>query len=153
MYLALVYLHIVGVVIFAIAHGVSMFAAFRVRREADPRIVSAILGMSKTAVLVLYLGLLLLLVGGIGAAWHAGLLLAPWAIASYVVLITLIGVMYVVATPYYVRVREVVGADGDAAPDPEALRELLDTRRPEILVAVGSIGLLVLLWLMVVRPT
>jgi hypothetical protein len=29
---------------------------------------------------------------------------------------------------------------------------MLDTRRPEILLAVGSIGLLVLIWLMVLRP-
>ena len=93
MYQALVLLHLVGVVVFAIAHGVSIFAAFRVRREADPRIVAAILDMSKSAVLLLYLGLVLLGVGGLGAAWQAGLLLAPWAIASYVVLIIVIGVM------------------------------------------------------------
>ena len=153
MYQSLVFLHLVGVVVFAIAHGVSIFAAFRVRREADPRVVAALLGMSKTAVLLLYVGLLTLLVGGVGAAWHAGVLLAPWAIASAVVLIVVIAVMYAVATPYYVRVREVVSGEGEAAPDPDALRALLDTRRPELLTAVGASGLLVLLWLMVVRPT
>lgn len=152
MYLALVYLHIVGVVLFAIAHGVSMFAAFRVRRESDPRVVAALLGMSKSAVLVVYLGLLLLLIGGIGAAWRAGLLLAPWAIASYVTLIAVIAIMYGVATPYYVRVRTLVEGAGDIAPDPAELSRLLDTRGPEILAIVGSVGMLVLLWLMVVRP-
>ena len=152
MYQALVLLHLVGVVVFAIAHGVSIFAAFRVRREADPRIVAAILDMSKSAVLLLYLGLVLLGVGGLGAAWQAGLLLAPWAIASYVVLIIVIGVMYGVATTYYIHVREMVSRDGADAPDPDVLRQILDTRRPEVLTGVGSLGMLVLLWLMVVRP-
>ena len=152
MYQALVLLHLVGVVVFAIAHGVSIFAAFRVRREADPRIVAAILDMSKSAVLLLYLGLVLLGVGGLGAAWQAGLLLAPWAIASYVVLIIVIGVMYGVATTYYIAVREMVSRDGPDAPDPDVLRQTLETRRPEVLTGVGSLGMLVLLWLMVVRP-
>jgi hypothetical protein len=29
---------------------------------------------------------------------------------------------------------------------------MLDTRRPEILLLVGAVGLLILLWLMVLRP-
>lgn len=152
MYQTLVFLHLVGVVIFAVAHGVSIFAAFRVRRETDPRIVAAVLDMSKSAVKLLYLGLLMLGVGGLGAAWQAGLLLAPWAIASYVVLIIVIGVMYGVATTYYIHVRDMVSRDGPDAPDRDVLRQTLDTRRPEVLTGVGSLGMLVLLWLMVVRP-
>lgn len=152
MYQTLVFLHVVGVVIFAIAHGVSIFAAFRIRRETDPRVVAAILGLSKRAVPVLYVGLVLIGIGGFGAAWGAGLLLAPWLVASVVVLIAVLVVMWVVATPYYVRVREMVGTDGNEDFDPDVLRRTLDTRRPEILTSVGGIGLLVLLWLMVVRP-
>ncbi|HET7168651.1 MAG TPA: DUF2269 family protein [Candidatus Limnocylindrales bacterium] len=152
MYQALVLVHIIGVVVFAIAHGVSMFTVFRVRRETDPRVVAALLGLSKSAVALLYVGLIVLLVGGLGAAWHANLLLSPWAIASYVVLIVVIAVMGIVATPYYVRLRELVGGEGSATLDAAELHEALDTRRPELLAIVGSVGLLVLLWLMVMRP-
>ncbi|HET7726923.1 MAG TPA: DUF2269 family protein [Candidatus Limnocylindrales bacterium] len=151
MYQGLVFLHLVGVLVFAIAHGVSIFAAFRVRGERDPKVVAAILGLSKIAVGLLYVGLLLLGIGGLGAAWSAGTLLAPWAIASYVVLVVVLGVMYALATPYYVKVRELVG-DGTAAVDPVELERMLATRRPEILAGVGAIGLLVLVWLMVYRP-
>lgn len=151
MYQGLVFLHLVGVVVFALAHGVSMFAAFRVRREHDPAVVAALLGMSKVAVLVLYVGLILLGAGGLGAAWNAGVLLAPWAVASYAVLVAVIAVMYMVATTYYVRVRELVG-DGRLPVDQDELQRVLRTRRPEVLMAVGSTGLLVLVWLMVVRP-
>ena len=150
MYQALVLTHLLGVVVMAVAHGVSIFAAFRVRRETDPRIVAAILGMSKSAVMVLYLGFLLLAVGGFGAAWQSGVLLAPWAIASYVVLAVVIGVMYTVATGYYIGLRELAN---DADVDPGALRAAMETRRPEALAVVGISGLLILLWLMVVRPT
>ena len=150
MYQALVLIHLVGVVVMAVAHGVSIFAAFRVRRETDPGIVAALLSMSKSAVMVLYVGFLLLAIGGFGAAWQSGVLLAPWAIASYVVLGVVIGVMYSVATGYYVRLREMAGGE---ASDPGALRAALDTRRPEVLAVVGTSGLLILLWLMVVRPT
>lgn len=162
MYQALVYLHLVGVVVMAVAHGVSIFAAFRVRGESDPSIVAAVLGMSKTAVGLLYVGFLLMAVGGFGAAWQAGVLLAPWTIASYVVLVVVIAVMYVVATPFYVRVREMAsaaggaggsGATSDAAPDAAAIHAALATRRPEILALVGTAGLLILVWLMVVRPS
>ena len=149
MYQALVFIHLVGVVVMAVAHGVSIFAAFRVRRETDPRIVAAVLGMSKSAVKLLYVGFLLLAIGGLGAAWHSGVLLAPWAIASYVVLAVVIGVMYGVATAYYVRLREMAAAE---VGDPGALRAALDTRRPEVLAIVGTSGLLILMWLMVVRP-
>lgn len=151
MYQALVFLHLVGVVVFAIAHGVSMFAAFRVRGERDPKVIAAILGLSKLALGTLYLGLLLLGIGGLGAAWSAGALLAPWAIASYVVLVIVLGAMYALATPYYVKVRELVG-DGTAEVNPAELERMLATRRPETLVAVGGVGLLVLVWLMVFRP-
>ena len=153
MYQALVLIHIVGVVVMAVAHGVSIFAAFRVRRETDPRIVAAVLGMSKSAVMVLYIGFLLLAIGGFGAAWQAGTLLAPWAIASYVVLVVVVSVMYAVATPYYVRVRELASGTGEDVVDASAMQAALDTRRPEILAIVGTTGLLILLWLMVVRPS
>lgn len=152
MYQALVFLHLLGVVVMAVAHGVSIFAAFRVRRESDPRIVAAILGMSKTAVLFLYLGFLSMAIGGFGAAWQAGTLLAPWAIASYVVLVVVTGVMYAVGTGYYVGLRALASGDGGEV-DADAMRTALASRRPEILAIVGSSGFLILLWLMVVRPT
>ncbi|MGK2850420.1 MAG: DUF2269 family protein [Candidatus Limnocylindrales bacterium] len=152
MYQALVFLHLLGVVIMAVAHGVSIFAAFRVRGESDPGIVAAVLGMSKTAVMLLYVGFLLMAVGGFGAAWQAGVLLAPWTIASYIVLVLVISVMYVVATPFYVRVRELASGPGGQAPDVEAMEAALATRRPEVLAFVGGTGAIVLLWLMVVRP-
>ncbi len=153
MYQALVFVHIVGVVVFAAAHGVSMFVAYQVRRQRDPRSVAMLLTMSQRAVLVSHGGMLLLGVGGLGAAAVGGLLLAPWVVASAIVLVAVALMMGMVATPYYVGLRAIVGIDG-AAPsvDADELERRLVTSRPDILLAVGGIGALVLLWLMVSKP-
>jgi hypothetical protein len=150
MYTGLVFVHLVGLVVFAVAHGVSVFAAFRARRERDARVIGTLLDVSKNAVGGLYIGLVLLGIGGLGAAWQGNLLTAPWIVGSYVALAVVLVVMWSVATPYYVKIRELAtdpaaGADG-------RLTEALDSRRPEVLLAVGGIGLLVLVYLMVLKP-
>jgi hypothetical protein len=147
-----VFVHLVGVLVFAAAHGASMFLAFRLRGESDPAAVAGHLATSQVATRIAYVGLVLLAVGGLGAAASAGLLLAPWVVASYVVSIVVIVVMYTVATPYYGRLRKLV-AEAAADPDGAALTSLLASRRPEVLLLVGGVGLLVLFWLMVFRPT
>jgi cytochrome bd-type quinol oxidase subunit 2 len=154
-----VLLHILGLVIFAVCHGVSMFVAFRIRPMRDPRPIAAALEASSAAVGPMYLGLLLLIVGGLGAAAGGDLWTQPWIIASAIVLVAVLAVMYMVATPYYRRVREAVGASvqgkpvGGSTASVDELAALLDTRRPEILMVVGGGGLVILLWLMVLRPT
>jgi len=68
--------------------------------------------------------------------------------------------MYLVGTKYYVQVRHAVGqpAPQDShrttfeTLDPDALARLLDTRRPELLAAIGGGGLIALIALMVLKP-
>ena len=154
-----VLIHIAGMAIFVACHGVSMFVSFRIRSQREPRAIAAAMEASSAAILPMYLGLTLLLVGGLGAAAGANLWTQPWVIASAIVLVVVITVMYMVATPYYVRVRQAVGATTRGKPpegpqaSPEELAALLDTRRPELLLLVGGGGLLILLWLMVLKPT
>ena len=150
-----VFAHLVGVVLFAVSHGASVFVAFRVRGERDRRALASLLGMSKAALGPMYMGLLLIVLGGLGAAAALDLWFEPWILASAVVLVVVLGVMYSVASPYYDRVRQAVGdpaTEAGPAADEAALSALLDTRRPEILVTVGGLGLVILLWLMVVKP-
>ena len=65
-------------------------------------------------------------------------------------------VMWAVASPYYMRIREIQieepAPDGTATMTWDDLKGQLDTRRPEILLSVGTIGLLLLVWLMVIKP-
>ena len=154
-----VLLHLIGLVVFAAGHGVNMVAAFRVRTQRDVRAVAAGLEASSAALGLVYVGLLLLIIGGLAAAWAGDQFGKPYVIASIVVLIVVIAAMYMIATPYYGRIREAVGlrppkgATEPAAPvGPDELAKLLDTRRPEALLTVGGLGLLILLWLMVIKP-
>jgi hypothetical protein len=153
-YTWLVVLHLLGLLLFVGAHGVSAWVAFRVRGEHDRSIIEALLGLSLTGTRIAYVGLLALVLGGLGAAWDAGLLLAPWVIASYVVLVVVLGVMYSVASPYYMGIRQAIEPKpGAGAPIADAdLVARLDSRRPEILATVGGIGLVVLVWLMTAKP-
>ncbi|HEY3522313.1 MAG TPA: hypothetical protein VGK63_01305, partial [Candidatus Limnocylindrales bacterium] len=76
----LVFVHLLGVVGFVAAHGVSMWTAFAIRRARDRDVLIALLGLSKRAVGHTYAGLLLLAIGGLGAAWVSDQLLATWVV-------------------------------------------------------------------------
>ena len=153
-----VLLHLLGLVVFVACHGVSMFAAFALRQQKDPRAVASTLAVSQRATRFAYLGLLLLIVGGVLAASSTNLWGQAWIIWSVVVLIAVLIAMYSVATPYYIRLRQTVG-DGLQAgtadvPDGRPGRTHPDARhrRPDVLLLVGGLGIVVLVSLMVLKP-
>jgi hypothetical protein len=153
MYLWLVALHLVGLAVFLMAHGVSIWVAFRVRGERNRDVIASMLGLSLRASQVLYLGLLLLGIGGLGAAFSAGWLTTTWNLASYVVVVVVLAAMYSIASPYYHGLRAGLdGAAGAPALDDEALVARLQSRRPEALAVVGGSGLVILVLLMVLKP-
>ncbi len=116
MYQWLVFAHLVGLVIFALCHGVSVFVAFRVRRIDDPTVAAGYLQLSQSANRAMYLGLLLLAVGGIGAASVNNLWGQTWVWSSVVVLIAVIALMYVVGASYYYRLRDALAGKDGAEP-------------------------------------
>jgi hypothetical protein len=150
-----VFAHLAGLVLFAISHGASAFMAFRVRGARDRQTVAALLEVGAMSISPMYGGLLLLIIGGLGAAWVANLWGQPWIIASIVVFILVLVTMWAVASPYYMNLRKALaemGPDGNPAMTDASLFAQLDSRRPEILAAVGTGGLLLLVWLMVIKP-
>lgn len=155
----IVLLHVVGAFLFVIAHGVSAFAAFAIRSaKTDPSRVRALLEMSGTSLGVMYIGLLMLLVGGIWGGIAGGHFARGWIWTAIIVLVVVTVAMYAMASRYYALVRNAVGLPsmvdkeptGSASPD--ELAALLTNRRPEALVTIGGVALLVLLWLMVLKP-
>ena len=150
-----VFAHLAGLVLFAISHGASAFMAFRLRAAPDMATARALLGVGQLSIGPMYVGLLLLIVGGLGAAAGADLWGRPWIIASIVVLVAVLIVMWAVASPYYMGLRkslEEPPPDGQPTASWDAVRAQLDSRRPEVLLVVGTAGLLVLVWLMVIKP-
>ena len=76
-------------------------------------------------------------------------------------LVLIAGAMYPLGSQYYARVRHAVGLrtyqdkkdDPHPVPSsPAELDALLSSNRPGLLAAIGGLGLLVIIWLMVLKP-
>lgn len=149
-----VFLHIAGVFAFLVAHGVSVGVAFRLRRERDPRRIMALLDLSSWSTSLMYIGILLLLTGGIVAGFVGDWWGSGWIWVSLGTLLVVIVAMYAVASGYYKRLRLIVGAmaDGSQAVSEGQLAGLLEGPRPWILAVIGFGGLLFILYLMLFKP-
>ncbi len=160
LYPLLVVVHVAGAFLFALAHGVSLFVSFRLRRERELERVRALLDLSASTVGVVYGSLVLLLLAGVWAMiWH-GWWRYGWPWLALAVLLGVAVHMSQRGTVHYVRVRHAAGlrAYGDppgrpappAAPD--VLRRLLAAPRAEELALSGGMGFLVITWCMVAKP-
>jgi hypothetical protein len=135
--------HVLAAFAFAMAHGVSVFAAFAMRSSKEPSAVRTLLTVSGTSIGTLYISLLVLL------------------LAAIAVVVIVIVAMYAMASRYYASVRSAVGMPsmndkkGEPPPEPvpnEELARILDTRRPETLALIGFGGFAILVWLMELKP-
>ena len=156
----IVLLHIVGAFIFVLAHGASIVMATQVSRERDPRRIAVLLELSSAAIGPAYIGLLLLLVGGIWASIDGGFFARGWPWAALGLLIAITIAMYAIATRFYRQLRDAVGMarpGANAGPPPAPLSDAeiiaLAGKSPVMpLAAIGFGGLLIILWLMVLKP-
>jgi hypothetical protein len=155
----LVWLHVFGAFLFAFGHGTSAVVAFKVRGERERPRIAALLEVSQLSQGAMYVGLVLLLAGGIAAGvvgqWFGQL----WLWAAIAVLVLVLILMYSIASPYYGQLRGSLGQAAyqrKGAPSQPlsdaAVVALLQSRRPEALTAIGTIGLAIILWLMVFKP-
>jgi hypothetical protein len=159
MYLYIVLLHVAGAFIFVLAHGVSIAVSMRLPSVRSREQAAALLDLSQMAVGGLYVGLLLLLAGGIWAGFAGDHWGSGWIWAAIGILVLVSGAMYAIATPFYGRMRVAAGASsnpamtaryGDLGADD--LAEMARSPRPIALAVIGGLGLLAIVWLMVVKP-
>jgi hypothetical protein len=157
----IVYIHIAAAFAFVLSHGVSVWVAFAIRANPEPGRVRTLLDLSGSSLMAVYISLLVILVAGIVAALQAQHFGQGWTWAAIVIVVLIVGAMYGLGSSHYGRVRNAVGVrsyqDKPDAPDPtpppaDELATLVANRRPELLAAIGGIGLLVRLWLMRFRP-
>jgi MFS family permease len=156
----LVFAHILGAFVFVLAHGVSVFVALRVRGEPERARITTLLDLSKSAVAIAAIAVAFLLVTGIAAGFMGDYWGQRWIWVSLAILVLLWGYMSLRGTMYHDAVRHAVGSVGvydkkgiEAPPaDPAALATLLAAPRAMELAAVGGIGLVAILYLMVFKP-
>jgi hypothetical protein len=156
MYQWLVLLHVAGVFGFLLAHGVSVFVVFRVRAERDVAALRTLLNLSGTTLAFSYVSLLVLLVGGISAAFAGHWWSFGWPWAALGVLVVVWASMAAETGPALRRLRVAVGlpAPGKVGQPGTAdeIAAALARVRPAISATIGGVGLVALLWLMVLKP-
>jgi hypothetical protein len=158
MYQWMVFLHILGALVLFMAHGASAVMAFRLRQERNPERIRTLLDFSAAALPVMYLGLLMLLVGGIAAGvigrwWAQG-----WIGTALLLVIVLVVWMGLNAQRQYGRLRKAVGITYRGVPGmspPASAEEIVKMAQATnpLLLTVGSVGITaVILWLMIFKP-
>ncbi|HEX3220498.1 MAG TPA: DUF2269 family protein [Candidatus Limnocylindria bacterium] len=158
--LTLIFLHVSFVLLFVLVHGASAVIAFRLRSERDPARVAALLDASRMAVnsWVMIVGLLGFVLTGVWLGFIGGLWGEVWLWASIVVLVLVVVGMTPMAAGRLRRARAAYGLETgrDRQPPPPAdlaaAERELQSWNPVPVSALGGIGLLVVLWLMIVKP-
>lgn len=155
MYRWWVLLHIVGVAGFLTAHGVSMFVLYQVRAvDLDRGKILGLLSFSGSTTMPMYVSLLLLLAGGIAAGISGQWFSYWWIWLSLLVLVLTTVAMYVVAKPYFERLKAACEVRPSGVPrvSDEELRQILGGPATTTVTAIGGVGLLIILYLMVFKP-
>ena len=154
----LVVAHIVAAFAFVMAHGVSVYAIYRVRTERDRARVGALVDLSGSTLGVAMISLLVVLVVGIVAGITQGFFAKAWIWLSIVVLVVVGGVMTPLAGIPMSKIRRALGiaVRGDKEPPVVAsdavLAALQASLRPELPATVGGVGLVVMVVLMSLKP-
>ena len=153
--------HVLGAFLFVAAHGVSMGAALKLRGEHDRGRVTTLLQLSQSGIGIMYVGLALLLAGGIAAGFSGDRWGELWLWTAIGVLLVVAVAMYAMGSTFYMRLRNgllIPDADGKVreSKDPPLsdaeVDAMLDSSRPYVLALIGGIGLAVIVWLMVAKP-
>lgn len=157
-------LHILGALGLLLAHGASAAVSFKLRGERDRVRIQALLDLSGASLNAFYLAFAVVLFAGIltgiaGGYWTSGQL---WIWASLILFVATVVAMYVLASSWFASVRHAVGVatlqdirKGLQPPPPledEELAALLTSRRPLTIAAVGLGAIVLLVYLMVLKP-
>lgn len=152
------FIHLVGVFGLLLAHGGSVAITFQLRRERDPDRIAALLQLSRSSLTAFYVSLAVLVTAGVvlgfmpgsDATWWG----QGWVWTALVVLGGVTVAMLLLARPYYRRVERVANAlaGGSQAVSGHDLTRLLLSPRPFLVAGLGFGALLVILWLMVLKP-
>jgi len=150
-----VFLHIAGAFGFLMAHGVSAYVTLRLPKERDPARVSQLLELSASSVGFMWNSIGVLLIGGIAAGFTGHFWGQGWIWAAIVVLMVVMAAMYAMGTSWAKRLRTISAAmvGGTEAVSRSQFEEILRSKRPYTIAAIGFAGLLAIVWLMIFKPT
>lgn len=142
LYVWLKLFHLLGLVVFLFAHGVSGGASFAIGRSVEPD-TRRLLRISQVSAMISNPGLVLVIVTGVWMAFLGSYWSRGWVWAAIVILVLTIAGMVFFARPYYMA--------RDATAD-DALGQALTRLNPRAAAGVGTVALVLLVALMVLKP-
>lgn len=157
MYVWWLSVHMASVFGFLLSHGVSAGMGLDLRRQQSPDAVRSMTEVSKNWTGVSYAFILLILITGVAMGLQQNWWRFKWIWTAIVILILTMGAMAGMANRYN-RIRSAAGLQPpqrqrqQPAEKPEALMSLVAAANPWPISLVGVVALLVLLWLMVLKP-
>jgi uncharacterized membrane protein len=139
---------------------VSAGVALKLRGERDIPRVQALLDLSRFATNGMYGSIFALLIAGLTAAFIAGLWGKGWIWAAIVLLLVMFAAMYARASTWFRDLRRAAGqpyetgkgAQAAERPNAAMLTTLINSSRPMEIAAIGYGRLVLILWLMVMKP-
>jgi hypothetical protein len=147
----LLFLHIASVLALLATHGASMAVLYAIRRERDRSRIMSLVQLSGQSVIPMYVSIVAIVVFGVLLASRLHLWGRTWIWLSIVVLIATIVLMGITARPYFARVKEACQLRPSGVPriSDEELGDVLRSARAHVISAIGVIGLLTILYMMV----
>lgn len=161
-YRIVVFTHVASILLFFIAHGVSMAVAFRIKRETDPARVRAVLDLSSWAVgwpmsVPVAIGFFAGIAAGIMGGWFGQL----WLWVSLVLFLAVTFAMTPLAAMRLTPIRTAAGVPpkvkkgqppSPGAVDAAEMTRLIAAWQPWPIALLGLGSFLFILWLMFYKP-
>jgi hypothetical protein len=151
LYQWVVYVHILAVFAFLLAHGTATAITFKLRGERQIERIRVLLDLSQSMSMLGRVSLLLLVLAGIilgfmGHWWGHG-----WIWTALLLLVLMSVAMSVLASRPLLQARQLLADKSIAAVD-QQLSSLLAAPNPVVLSVIGGVGIAVILWLMQFKP-
>lgn len=157
MYVWWLWAHIASVFGFLLSHGVSVGMGLDLRRQKSAEAVKSMTEVSKNWTGVSYAFILLIAITGVAMGFQQNWWRFKWIWTAIVILILTIGAMSGLANRYN-RIRSAAGVQPprrqrqQSAEKPEDLMSLVAAANPWPISLIGVGALIILLWLMVLKP-
>jgi hypothetical protein len=157
MYIWWLWAHIASVFGFLLSHGVSVGMGLDLRRQKSAEAVKSMTEVSKNWTGVSYAFILLIAITGVAMGFQQNWWRFKWIWTAIGILILTIGAMSGLANGYN-RIRIAAGVQPprrqrqQPAEKPEDLMSLVSAANPWPISLIGVAALIILLWLMVLKP-
>ncbi len=162
LYQLVVFLHVVSVLGYLLAHGVSASVSYAIKKERDVNRIRALLDLSAASYPTMLWTLLAVIVFGLAAAfmqmvwWKFG-----WIWVSILVLVAIVVLMAIYGAGVFGEIRKAVGLPynvkgkpfpAEPAKSDDDVYAAVAKVNPTLLLVIGYGGFAVIAWLMIAKP-